>query len=46
MEIRGESALVSGRAEEYADPVPFLVGNDDVNGETIRIDGAHRLGLK
>ena len=35
-----------GRAEEYADLVSFLVGNDYVNGETIRIDGAHRFGLK
>lgn len=31
---------------EYADLVSFLVGNDYVNGETIRIDGAHRFGLK
>jgi NAD(P)-dependent dehydrogenase (short-subunit alcohol dehydrogenase family) len=35
-----------GRAEEHADLVSFLVGNDYVNGETIRIDGAHRFGLK
>ncbi|UIX29374.1 SDR family oxidoreductase [Streptomyces sp. GQFP] len=35
-----------GRADEYADLVSFLVGNDYVNGETIRIDGAQRFGLK
>jgi NAD(P)-dependent dehydrogenase (short-subunit alcohol dehydrogenase family) len=35
-----------GRAHEYADLVAFLVGNDYVNGETIRIDGAQRFGLK
>jgi NAD(P)-dependent dehydrogenase (short-subunit alcohol dehydrogenase family) len=35
-----------GRASEYADLVSFLVGNDYVNGETIRIDGAQRFGLK
>ena len=31
---------------EYADLVSFLVGNDYVNGETIRIDGARRFGLR
>lgn len=35
-----------GRAAEYADLVAFLVRNDYVNGETIRIDGAQRFGLK
>ena len=35
-----------GRASEYADLVSFLVHNDYVNGETIRIDGAQRFGLK
>lgn len=35
-----------GRAAEYADLVAFLAGNDYVNGETIRIDGAQRFGLK
>lgn len=35
-----------GRPSEYADLVSFLVGNDYVNGETIRIDGAQRFGLK
>lgn len=35
-----------GRASEYADLVSCLVGNDYINGETIRIDGAQRFGLK
>jgi NAD(P)-dependent dehydrogenase (short-subunit alcohol dehydrogenase family) len=35
-----------GRADEYADLVAFLAGNDYVNGETVRIDGAQRFGLK
>jgi NAD(P)-dependent dehydrogenase (short-subunit alcohol dehydrogenase family) len=35
-----------GRPSEYADLVSFLAGNDYVNGETIRIDGAQRFGLK
>jgi NAD(P)-dependent dehydrogenase (short-subunit alcohol dehydrogenase family) len=35
-----------GRASEYADLVAFLARNDYVNGETIRIDGAQRFGLK
>jgi NAD(P)-dependent dehydrogenase (short-subunit alcohol dehydrogenase family) len=35
-----------GRTDEYADLVAFLVRNDYVNGETIRIDGAQRFGLK
>jgi NAD(P)-dependent dehydrogenase (short-subunit alcohol dehydrogenase family) len=35
-----------GRASEYADLVAFIAGNDYVNGETIRIDGAQRFGLK
>jgi NAD(P)-dependent dehydrogenase (short-subunit alcohol dehydrogenase family) len=35
-----------GRAAEFADLVSCLVGNDYINGETIRIDGAQRFGLK
>jgi len=35
-----------GRPGEYADLVSFLIGNDYINGETIRIDGAQRFGLK
>jgi NAD(P)-dependent dehydrogenase (short-subunit alcohol dehydrogenase family) len=35
-----------GRPAEYADLVAFLARNDYVNGETIRIDGAQRFGLK
>jgi NAD(P)-dependent dehydrogenase (short-subunit alcohol dehydrogenase family) len=35
-----------GRAPEYADLVSFIVGNDYINGEVIRIDGAQRFGLK
>lgn len=35
-----------GRASEYADLVAFLAANDYMNGETIRIDGAQRFGLK
>jgi NAD(P)-dependent dehydrogenase (short-subunit alcohol dehydrogenase family) len=35
-----------GRASEYADLVSFLAGNDYINGETIRIDGAQRFGVK
>jgi NAD(P)-dependent dehydrogenase (short-subunit alcohol dehydrogenase family) len=35
-----------GRAAEYADLVAFLAGNDYINGETIRIDGAQRFGLR
>jgi NAD(P)-dependent dehydrogenase (short-subunit alcohol dehydrogenase family) len=35
-----------GRAAEYADLVAFLVGNDHIDGETIRIDGAQRFGLR
>jgi NAD(P)-dependent dehydrogenase (short-subunit alcohol dehydrogenase family) len=35
-----------GRAEEYADLVAFLARNDYVNGETIRIDGALRFGMR
>lgn len=35
-----------GRASEYADAIAFLARNDYVNGETIRIDGAQRFGLK
>lgn len=33
-----------GRVEEYADTISYVVGNDYVNGETIRIDGALRFG--
>jgi NAD(P)-dependent dehydrogenase (short-subunit alcohol dehydrogenase family) len=35
-----------GRPAEYADLVAFLARNDYINGETIRIDGAQRFGLK
>jgi NAD(P)-dependent dehydrogenase (short-subunit alcohol dehydrogenase family) len=35
-----------GQAAEYADLVSFLVANDYMNGETVRIDGAQRFGLK
>jgi NAD(P)-dependent dehydrogenase (short-subunit alcohol dehydrogenase family) len=35
-----------GRAEEYAALVSSIVSNDYLNGETIRIDGAQRFGLK
>jgi len=35
-----------GDPAEYADLVSFVVGNDYVNGETIRIDGAQRFGLR
>jgi NAD(P)-dependent dehydrogenase (short-subunit alcohol dehydrogenase family) len=35
-----------GRASEYADLVSFLVHNDYMNGETVRLDGAQRFGLK
>jgi NAD(P)-dependent dehydrogenase (short-subunit alcohol dehydrogenase family) len=35
-----------GRASEYADLVSFLVRNDYMNGETVRLDGAQRFGLK
>jgi NAD(P)-dependent dehydrogenase (short-subunit alcohol dehydrogenase family) len=35
-----------GRASEYADLVSFLVHNDYMNGETVRLDGAQRFGMK
>jgi NAD(P)-dependent dehydrogenase (short-subunit alcohol dehydrogenase family) len=35
-----------GRAEEYAELVATVLQNDYLNGETIRIDGAQRFGLK
>jgi NAD(P)-dependent dehydrogenase (short-subunit alcohol dehydrogenase family) len=35
-----------GRADEYAALVSSIVANDYLNGETIRIDGAQRFGLK
>jgi NAD(P)-dependent dehydrogenase (short-subunit alcohol dehydrogenase family) len=35
-----------GRPDEYGDLVSFIVGNDYINGEVIRIDGAQRFGLK
>jgi len=35
-----------GQAAEYADLVAFLVANDYMNGETVRIDGAQRFGLR
>lgn len=33
-----------GRADEYAALVASIVGNDYLNGETIRLDGAIRMG--
>ncbi len=35
-----------GRPDEFADTVVFLLNNRYVNGETIRLDGAVRLGPK
>jgi NAD(P)-dependent dehydrogenase (short-subunit alcohol dehydrogenase family) len=35
-----------GRADEYAALVSSIVANDYLNGETIRIDGAQRFGLR
>lgn len=35
-----------GRPEEYADLVSAIVGNPMLNGETIRLDGAIRMGIK
>jgi NAD(P)-dependent dehydrogenase (short-subunit alcohol dehydrogenase family) len=35
-----------GRADEYASLVEHLGRNDYLNGETIRLDGAQRFGLK
>ena len=35
-----------GRADEYAALVSAIVGNDYLNGEVIRIDGAQRFGPK
>jgi NAD(P)-dependent dehydrogenase (short-subunit alcohol dehydrogenase family) len=35
-----------GQAAEYADLVVSILQNDYLNGETIRIDGAQRFGLK
>lgn len=35
-----------GSTEEYAKLVAAIVENDYLNGETIRIDAAHRFGLK
>lgn len=35
-----------GQASEFADLVAFFVANDYMNGETVRIDGAQRFGLK
>src|SRR5699024_202177 len=33
-----------GRPDEYAEVVVDLVGHDDRNGETVRMDGAVRMG--
>ena len=35
-----------GRAHEYAELVEHIARNDYLNGETIRLDGAQRFGLK
>ena len=32
-----------GKAEEYADLVRSILGNEMLNGETIRLDGAIRM---
>jgi NAD(P)-dependent dehydrogenase (short-subunit alcohol dehydrogenase family) len=32
-----------GKAEEYADLVRTILGNEMLNGETIRLDGAIRM---
>jgi hypothetical protein len=33
-----------GRPEEYAHLVQAIVENDYLNGDVIRLDGAHRFG--
>jgi hypothetical protein len=38
--------LRSARSGRWRLLVSFPVGNDFVNGETIRIDGAQRFGIK
>lgn len=35
-----------GQPSEFADTVRFIVGNPYINGETIRLDGAIRMGMK
>jgi NAD(P)-dependent dehydrogenase (short-subunit alcohol dehydrogenase family) len=35
-----------GSATEYADLVEHIARNDYLNGETIRLDGAQRFGLR
>jgi NAD(P)-dependent dehydrogenase (short-subunit alcohol dehydrogenase family) len=35
-----------GKAEEYAELALFLLGHDYMNGESVRLDGAIRLGPK
>lgn len=35
-----------GAPQEYADLVRFIIGNSYINGETIRLDGAIRMGMK
>lgn len=35
-----------GDPKEYADLVRFIIGNSYMNGETIRIDGAIRMGMR
>ncbi|MYL97317.1 SDR family oxidoreductase [Novosphingobium sp. FGD1] len=35
-----------GKAQEYADLALFLLGHDYMNGESIRLDGAIRMGPK
>lgn len=35
-----------GNPKEYADLVRFIIGNSYMNGETVRIDGAIRMGMR
>lgn len=35
-----------GRPDEYADLVRFIISNDYMNGEVIRLDGAIRMGMR
>lgn len=35
-----------GAPKEYADLVRFIIGNSYMNGETIRLDGAIRMGMR
>jgi hypothetical protein len=49
MDLTGCSAVVPhparlGRPDEYADLTLHIIGNPMLNGETIRLDGAARMG--